>query len=87
MPHYTEADSEFEPVSNGTPLEAYLSTVHGDLHTVIPMLASTMTLKQTARELSDDKCSVSAGWLSWWLKENGYSRSYRWVRSDGGHTS
>jgi hypothetical protein len=81
--HYNGLDStESKPL---TPTEAYIRAVYGELHVVIPELASRMTLQEVATELSNKGFVVSRQWVSHWLRENGYRKVYRRIeRTQGG---
>lgn len=76
--HSITSEGGFKPPS--TPLEAYLQEVHGDLHAIIPALASRLSLPGVAGELSSEKYNVSATWVRNWLTRNGYKRVVRWQR-------
>lgn len=76
--NHTTSEDGFKPPS--TPLEAYLHEVHGDLHAVIPALASRLSLPGVAGELSSEKYNVSATWVRNWLTRNNYRRIVRWER-------
>lgn len=81
MSNYNGFTSDSEPTPDLTPLEAYLTRTHGNLHDVIPDLyAREGTLDGVAAALSDDMQSVSYGWVHRWLMRNGYTRVSRWER-------
>lgn len=73
-----------QPPANQTPLEAYLTATHGDLHDVIPsLLAQSMSQADVARALSTPARFVSQAWLSNWLAAHGYRKTVRWEREGG----
>lgn len=81
MSNYMRSQGSREPISNVTPLEAYLTRVHGNLHDVIPhLVADEGSLERAANALSDDMQTVSYAWVRRWLLANGYTRVSRWER-------
>jgi len=65
------------PGDDLTDKEALLTMKFGDLHQYIPQQLNKrgVTQAQLAKTMN-----VSAAWLSYWLKRNGYTRVNRWER-------
>lgn len=56
-------------------IEGLLEKEHGDLHEVIPRLATELGQAEAARRLE-----VKQSWLSLWLRTNGYVRVTQYVK-------
>lgn len=56
-------------------IEALLEKEHGDLHEVIPRLATELGQEKAAQRLE-----VKQSWLSLWLRTNGYVRVTQYVK-------
>lgn len=71
-----------DPKRPKTPLEAYLTKTHGNLHGVIPVLMNKPGASQAtvAQALSTAEVSVSRAWVGAWLRDNGYRKLIRWER-------
>lgn len=54
-------------------IEQELERRHGDLHEVIPRLATEHGQTRAARALSSDDLQVRQPWVSWWLARYGYT--------------
>jgi len=58
-------------------IEKLLTQAHGNLHEVIPMLASRVGQEETARTLG-----VRQAWVSRWLRTHGYVQVVQYVRNE-----
>lgn len=83
MPHYKAGGHESHDDSSLTPLEMALIAKHGDLHKVIPELASQMTLAEVAKALDLGNGSPSHTFVRHWLRRHGYQRQTCYVRKGG----
>lgn len=57
-------------------VETLLEQQHGDLHEVIPRLASELGQSKAANVLS-----VNQAWLSRWLRENDYIKVTQYIKA------
>jgi ribonuclease BN (tRNA processing enzyme) len=80
MGHYNPNAGDSYTDSPLTPLEMALTAKHGDLHSVIPKLASQMTYQEVADELHIGGGRPSESFIRRWLKNNGYERRVCYVR-------
>jgi len=64
-----------------TPTEAFLTSKFGDLHEVIPQKLAVMSQRDLVAYLSQG-ITVSQGWVSKWLRDNGYERIVKYVRPE-----
>lgn len=64
-------------MSKTSGIEQLLTQTHGNLHEVIPMLASRVGQEETARTLG-----VRQAWVSRWLRLNGYVQRVEYVRNE-----
>lgn len=64
-------------MSKTSVIEQLLTQAHGNLHEVIPSLASRVGQEETARTLG-----VRQAWVSRWLRMNGYVQKVQYVKSE-----
>lgn len=72
-----KAPDSTPPGDDLTDKEALLTMKFGNLHEYIPQQLNKRGVTQTQLAAT---MSVSAAWLSYWLKRNGYTRISRWER-------
>lgn len=58
-------------------IEKLLINQHGDLHQIIPQMATDMGQIETAQKLG-----VTQNWVSRWLRKNGYEMKIIWVKKE-----
>jgi hypothetical protein len=64
-------------MSKTSSIERVLTEHHGNLHEVIPSLASRVGQEETARTLG-----VRQAWVSRWLRTHGYVQVVQYVRNE-----
>lgn len=64
-------------MSRTSTIEKLLADNHGNLHEVIPSLASRVGQEEAARALG-----VRQAWISRWLRLNGYVQKIQYVKSE-----
>lgn len=70
-------------MSKTSVIEQLLTQAHGNLHEVIPSLASRVGQEETARTLG-----VRQAWVSRWLRMNGYKQVVQYVKeSEASHVN
>lgn len=67
---------------NKSYIEMLLKERYGDLHHVIPRLASEHGQEGAARELSTPQITVKQSWVSDWLKSNNYQLKRLYIRKE-----